>query len=81
MVSALPEADVGPFEVLNMRRMLELCRKLEVTQTTAIAVMKVYFRLAKCDHGLMLSIFNIRHSDDSSSFVNAARSVTEARPK
>ena len=56
MVSTLLEADVGPFEVLNVRQVLELCLKSEVTlkvyfkQTVAMTIMKVYFRWAKCDH-------------------------------
>ena len=58
MVSTLLEADVGPFEVLNVRRVLDLCLKSEVTlnvyfkQTVAMAIMKVYFRWAKCGHDL-----------------------------
>ena len=51
----LRESDVGPFEVLNVCRVLELCLKSKVTpkvyfkQTVAIAIMKVYFRWTKCD--------------------------------
>ena len=58
MVSTLLESDVGPFEVLNVRRVLELCLKSEVAlkvyfkQTVAIAIMKVYFHWVKFDHGL-----------------------------
>ena len=57
MVSTLLETDIGPFEVLNVRQVLTLCPKLEVTlkvyfkQTVAMAIIKVYFRWAKCDHG------------------------------
>ena len=49
MVSTLLEADVGPFEVLNVRRVLKRCIKLKVTlkvyfkQTVAMAIMRVYF--------------------------------------
>ena len=65
MVSTLLEADVGPFEVLNVRRVLELCLKSEVTlkvyfkHTVAVAMVKVYFRWAKCDHGLFFARFII----------------------
>ena len=66
LVSTLLEADVGPFEVLNVRQVLELCLKSEVTlkvyfkQTVAMTIMKVYFRRAKCDHGLcFFSIFKV----------------------
>ena len=36
VVSTLLEADIGPFEILNVGRVLELCLKSEVT-------LKVYF--------------------------------------
>ena len=58
MVSTLLESDVGSFEVLNVRQVLELCLKSEVTlkvyfkQTVAMAIIKVNFHLTKCDHGL-----------------------------
>ena len=48
MVSTLLEADVGPFEVLNVRWVLELCPKSEVTlklyfkQMVAMAIIEVY---------------------------------------
>ena len=55
MVLTSLEEDVGPFEVLKVCRVLELCLKSEVTlkvyfkQTVAMAIMKVYFRWSKCD--------------------------------
>ena len=58
MVSTLLQADVGPFEVLNVCRVLERCLKPEVLlkvyikQVVAMVITKVYFRLAKCEHGL-----------------------------
>ena len=56
MVSTLLEADVGPFEVFNVRQVLELCPevtlKVYFKQTVAMAIMKVYFRTAKYDYAL-----------------------------
>ena len=63
MASTLLEAEVGPFDVLNVCRVLEFCLKSEVTlkiifkQMVAMAIMKVYFRWARCDHGL-----NVAHN-------------------
>ena len=51
------EADVGPFEILHVHQVPTLGLKSEVTlkvyfkQTVAMAIMKVYFRRAKCNHG------------------------------
>ena len=50
MVSTLLEAEVGPFEVLNVRQVVTM--KVYFKQTVAAATMKVYFRRAKCDHDL-----------------------------
>ena len=69
MVSTLLELDVGSFELLNVRQVLTLGPKSEFTlkvyfkQTVAVALTKVYFRWAKCDHGLK------RHSLKSASVV------------
>ena len=58
MISTLLEADVGPFELLNVRQVLALGLKSEVTmkvyskRTVAMVIMEVYFRRAKCDHSL-----------------------------
>ena len=65
MVSTLLEIDLGPFELLNVRQVMTLCPKSEVTlkvnfkQTVAMAIMKVHFRWAKCDHGLYLGLGSI----------------------
>ena len=61
MVATLLEADVGLFELLNVRQVLTLGLKSEITlkvyfkQTVAMAIMNVYFRRAKCDHGRKIS--------------------------
>ena len=50
-------SDVGPFEVLNVRRVLELCLKSGVTlKAVTMAIMKVYFRWAKCDYSRIVTV-------------------------
>ena len=50
---------------INVRQVMTLCPKSEVTlkvnfkQTVAMAIMKVHFRWAKCDHGLYLGLGSI----------------------
>ena len=62
MVSTLLEADVGPFEVLNMSLVPEFFLKSKVTlkvyfyQTVAMAIMKVYFYRVKYDYGQCMQV-------------------------